>query len=314
MTTPVWKQHKKIKQISFLVLVLIIFISLPISAQPTAYSSIKEQLAQVAGQIKVLQIQQDGLLRKNKELTDEISNLKRRLQKGNNLLLERRLQNDLKESREISDQIQELDKKIYGLTNRSVNLKNQLVSLLNKDIDTLSREADAAIDSSKRLQHLQRVLQLQKEKEAYQTQIAEESNELLLSLEIIIADNDGPDDIFQKAAIIEDQCDIMRAKIYKLGSQIRDIQKNINLQQNMLELLHDIGRGAEDELDLDHSLRIAERQEEIRDMESTLKLMQARRDIWKVREETLTMKAKQFYQEAAKMLQPVPKGDTGESK
>jgi hypothetical protein len=293
---------------------LTVLIPLSTLAQTPTPSSLREQLEKIAGQIKVEQSRQDELLRRSKELTDRINAAKQKLQKSGNFLLELRLQNDLKASREISDQIQELDKRIYGLTNRSVDLKKQLVSLLSRVIDTLTREADATNDTSIRLQHLQRVLQLQKEKETYQAQITQESNELLLSLEVTIAEDDGPDDILQKAAIIEDQRDIMRAKIKKLDVQILDIQKNINLQRNMLELLRDIGRGEEDELDLDRSLRIAERQEEIRDMESAHKAMQARRDIWEARARIFTEKAKQFHKEAAELLQPVPKGDPDESK
>ena len=261
-----------------------------------------------------MQARQDELLRRNKELADGINAVKQKLQKDSNLLLELRLQNDLRASREMADQVQELDKRIYGLTKQSVNLKKQLVNLLSAEIDRFSQEADATIDTKKRLQHLQRVLQLQKEKETYQAQITEESNELLLSLEVTIAEDDGPDDILQKAAIIEDQRDIIRDKGRKLDSQILNIQKNISLQRNMLELLRDIGRGEEDELDLDRSLRIAERQEEIRDMESALKVMQAKREMWRVREKSLAKKAEHFYQEAAKLLQPAPKGDPGESK
>jgi DNA repair exonuclease SbcCD ATPase subunit len=321
MKTLARERHRKIKRAGFIVvalsgiigwLAIFMFMSLLVSAQTSTYSSMKEQLAQIAGQIKAVQVQQDELLRRNGELTDGINALKQKLQKGGNLLLELRLQNDLRASREIADQVQELDKKIHGLTKRSVDLKKQLVSLLSVEIDRLSREADATTDTKKRLQRLQRVLQLQKEKETYQAQITEESNELLLSLEVTIAEDDGPDDIRQKAAIIEDQGDIIRAKERKLDSQIQDIQKNISLQRNMLELLRDIGRGEEDELDLDRSLRIAERQEEV--AEAAFKVMQARREMWKAREKALTEKAEQFYREASKLLQPAPKGDPGESK
>lgn len=291
-----------------------IFASLPVLAQNPTYSSSKKQIAQIAGQIKAVQTRQDELLSRNKELTDGINATKQKLQKGGNLILELRLQNDLKASREMADQLQQLDKKLYGLTKRSVGLKKQLVNLLSAEIDRLSQEADTIADNKKRLQRLQRVLQLQKEKETYQAQITQESNELLLSLELTIEEDDGPDDILQKAAIIEDQRDIIRAKEQKLGIQIRNAQKNVNLQRNMLELLRDIRRGEEDELDLDRSLRIAERQEEIADMEADLKIMQAKKEMWQARDKSLAKKVEQFYREASKLLQPASKGDPGELK
>jgi len=315
------EQYRNTKRICFtttvflgIIVWFIVSVPLSVSAQTPTYSSSKEQLAQIAKQTKAIQTRQDELLRRSKELTDQISSAKKRLQKGGNLILELQLQNDLKASRGIADQVQKLDKDIYDLTKQSVNLKKRFVSLLSAEIDKSSQEADATTDNRKRLQLLQRVMQFQKEKEAYQAQITHESNELLLSLEVNIAEDDGPDDILQKAAIIEDQRDIIRAKERKLNSQIQNIQKKINLQRNMLELLRDIGRGEEDELDLDRSLRIAERQEEIRDMESALKVMQAKREMWRGREKSLGKKAEHFYQEASKLLQPAPKGDPGESR
>lgn len=321
MKTLAREQYGNMKRIRFTAIVFlgiigwfIVSVPLPVFAQAPTYSSSKEQLAQIARQIKTIQTRQDDLLRRNKEITDEINAVKQKLQKGGNLILELQLQNDLKASREIADQVQKLDKEIYGLTKRSVDLKKQLVSLLSAEIDKLSQEADATTDNRKRLQLLQRVMQFQKEKEIYQAQITEESNELLLSLEVSIVEDDGPDDILQKAAIIEDQRDIIRAKERKLNNQIQNIQKKINLQRSMLELLRDIGRGEEDELDLDRSLRIAERQEEIRDMESSMKVMQAKREMWRAREKSLAKKAEHFYQEASKFLRPTPKGDPGESR
>jgi len=321
MKTPDREHYREIKRIGFTILSflgiigwLAIFVSFPASAQNPTYSSSKEQIAQIAGQTKAVQARQDELLRRNKELTDGINAAKQKLQKSSNLILELRLQNDLKASREMADQLQQLDKKLYGLTKRSVDLKKQLVNLLSAEIDRLSRQADAIADNKKRLQRLQRVLQLQKEKETYQAQITQESNELLLSLELTIAGDDGPDDILQKAAIMEDQRDIIRAKEKKLGSQIRNVQKNINLQRNMLELLRDIRRGEEDELDLDRSLRIAERQEEVADMEAALRIMQAKKEMWQDRDKSLAKKVEQFYREASKLLQPASKGDPGELK
>ena len=97
--------------------------------------------------------------------------------------------------------------------------------------------------------------------ETYQARISTESGELLLSLDIILTKTDGPDEIQQKLAIVQDQKDIIRAKIEQLNQQILDTQKKLDLRRNMLELLRDIRRGEEDE---------------VADREATLEIMSAK--------------------------------------
>ena len=291
-----------------------IFLSTIVSAQVSEYSTLKKQVADVTKQIAAKQSQQDDLLRKNKEYTDRINATKLKLQKDNNLLLERRLQGDLKKSRQLADEMQELDREIYSLTKQSVELKKQLVDLLGVEIDRLTREANATIDSKKKLGQIQRALELQEEKESYYNQITEESNELLLALEVTVQEDDGPEDILRKVAIVEDQQDIIRDKVRKLDTQIQSTQKNIGLQRSMLELMRDIGRGEEDEMDLDRSTRIAERQEQIADMEADLQVMKAKKEMWQARDKMLAEKVEKFHQELSNLLYPAPKGDQGESR
>ncbi|MCZ6678799.1 MAG: hypothetical protein O7E52_16315 [Candidatus Poribacteria bacterium] len=264
----------------------------------------------ITQQITSAQAGRDLLLRQNKGLTDKINATKRQLQGGGNPLAELRLQNDLKASRELADRIQALDQQIYALTAQSVATKRQLVNMLTHEIERLSQAAHATENAKQARQRLDQVLQLQKEKENYQTQISTESNELLLGLDITLAGTDGPDEILQKLAIVRDQRDIIGAKIQQLDQHIQETQKNLSLRRNMLELLRDIRRGEDDEFDLDRSLRIAELQEDITDIETTLEIMGAKQESWRMREKALVKKAKQFAQEAEKFTQPVPKGDS----
>ena len=304
----------RLTNILFLGIWFAIFLSTLVSAQMSNYSILKKQVADVTKKIAAKQSQQDDLLRKNKEYTDRINATKLKLQKDSNLLLERRLQGDLKKSRQLADEMQKLDKEIYSLTKQSVELKKRLVDLLSVEIDRLTQEANSTVNSKKKLEQIQRALELQKEKESYYSQITEESNELLLALEVTIEEDDGPDDILRKVAIVEDQQDIIRGKVRELDTQIQSIQKNIGLQRSMLELMRDIGRGEEDEMDLDRSTRIAERQEQIADMEADLQVMKAKKEMWQARDRVLAEKIEKFHQELSNLLNPAPKGDQGESR
>jgi len=272
-------------------------------------SGLKAQIARLAQQIEAVQTEQDQLLRKNKALTDKINATKRQLQKGGNPLVELQLQNDLKASRTLADEVQALDKENHEHTQQSIALKKQLVGMLNREIEELSREANITRNAKQKARRLEQVLALQKEMEAYQEQITAESNELLLGLDITVAQTDGPEEIQQKTAIVQDQRDIIQAKIQRLGQQIRDTRMKLSLQQNMLELLRDIRRGEDDEFDLDRDLRIAESQEAIGDAETTLELLQTKLENWQVKEKSLAEKIKRFSQEVKKLKQPVQKGD-----
>jgi len=289
---------------------MLLTLSLSTEALEPTRSALKSQITHIAQQMKDLQSEQEKLLRENEKRTDRINAVKKQLQKRSNPLVEIQLQTDLKASRTLSDQIQVLDGKIYTLTEQSIAVKKRLVNVMNTEIEVLSREADATKDAKQKRNRLSQVLRVQKEKETIQAQIRAESNELLLGLDITLVDTDGPDEIQQKLAIIQDQRDILQTKIERLDIMVKETKKKLSLFSNMLELLRDIRRGEDDEFDLDRNLRIAELQEDIAQMETTLEVLGAKKSSWQVKEKSLAQKAKQFSQEALKFL----KGDSSGGK
>ena len=308
MRTHARKRHGRL--IRRLLFSMLLTLSLSAEALEPTWSALKSQITHIAQQMKDLQSEQEKLLRENEKRTDRINTAKKQLQKRSNPLVEIQLQTDLKASRTLSDQIQVLDGKIYTLTEQSIDVKKRLVNVMNTEIETLSREADATKDAKQKRNRLSQVLRVQKEKETIQAQIRAESNELLLALDITLVDTDGPDEIQQKLAIIQDQRDILQTKIERLDIVVEETKKKFSLFSNMLELLRDIRRGEDDEFDLDRNLRIAELQEDIAQMETTLEVLGAKKSSWQVKEKFLAQKAKQFSQEALKFL----KGDSSGGK
>jgi chromosome segregation ATPase len=287
---------------------LLILLGLPLAAfAQTPLPVVRAQIARIAEQLETLQSDRNQLLRENRKLTDRINATKRKLQKSGNRLIERELQNNLAASRELADRIQKLDQRIYALTEDSVSKKKELVGGLNTEIDRLSREAETAKDAKRKRQLFSQILRWQKEVETYRAQITTETNELLLGLDITLGETDGPDEIQQKLAIVQDQQDLIAAKIRRLDQQIRETRKKLSLQRNMLELLRDIRRGEDDEFDLDRNLRIAELEEDIADAEATLEIIEAKRASWQAKEKVIDEKAKRFAEEVEKFLKE-PKG------
>ena len=288
---------------------LLLFCAISIGAVPAAIAqeptlqNLRIQIEQLAEQAAGISAESNKLLRENKQLTDRIRTAKQDLQQGSDRLLERQLQDDLQASRELSDQIQALDNRIYALTEESVAKQRMLVGLLNDEIERLSGEARVAKDAKTKTRILAEVLKLQEEAETYREQMARESSELLLSLDVAPAQTDGPDEIQQKLAVLQDQQDIIRSKIEELDRQIRETSKALDLRRNMLELLRDIRRGEEDEFDLDRSLDIAELEGEIADAESALEVWRAERESWYAKEKIHGEKAVHLAQELENMLQ-----------
>lgn len=271
-------------------------------AQESTLQNLRIQIEQLAEQVAGILAESNKLLRENKQLTDRIRTAKQDLQQGGDRLLERQLQNDLQASRELSDRIQALDDRIYALTEESVAKQRMLVGMLNAEIERLAGEARVAKDAKTKTRILAEVLKLQKEAETYREQMARESSELLLSLDVALAQTDGPDEIQQKLAVLQDQQDIIRTKIEELDRQIRETSKALDLRRNMLELLRDIRRGEEDEFDLDRSLDIAELEGEIADAESALEIWRAKRESWDAKEKIHGEKAVHLAQELENML------------
>ena len=288
---------------------LLLFCAISIGAVPAAFAqeltlqNLRIQIEQLAEQVAGISAESNKLLRENKQLTDRIRTAKQDLQQGSDRLLERQLQGDLQASRELSDQIQALDDRIYALTEESIAKQRLLVGLLNDEIERLSGEARVAKDAKTKTRILAEVLKLQEEAETYREQMARESSELLLSLDVAPAQTDGPDEIQQKLAVLQDQQDIIRSKIEELDRQIRETSKALDLRRNMLELLRDIRRGEEDEFDLDRSLDIAELEGQIADAESALEVWRAKRESWYAKEKIHGEKAVHLAQELENMLQ-----------
>lgn len=288
---------------------LLLFCAISIGAVPAAFAqeptlqNLRIQIEQLAEQAAGISAESNKLLRENKQLTDRIRTAKQDLQQGSDRLLERQLQGDLQASRELSNRIQALDNRIYALTEESIAKQRTLVGLLNDEIERLSGEARVAKDAKAKTRILAEVLKLQEEAETYREQMARESSELLLSLNVAPAQTDGPDEIQQKLAVLQDQQDIIRSKIEELDRQIRETSKALDLRRNMLELLRDIRRGEEDEFDLDRSLDIAELEGEIADAESALEVWRAKRESWYAKEKIHGEKAVHLARELENMLQ-----------
>ena len=288
---------------------LLLFCAISIGAVPAAFAqeptlqNLRIQIEQLAEQVAGISAESNKLLRENKQLTDRIRTAKQDLQQGSDRLLERQLQDDLQASRELSDRIQALDDRIYALTEESVAKQRLLVGLLNDEIERLAGEARVAKDAKTKTRILAEVLKLQEEAETYREQMARESSELLLSLDVAPAQTDGPDEIQQKLAVLQDQQDIIRSKIEELDRQIRETSKALDLRRNMLELLRDIRRGEEDEFDLDRSLDIAELEGQIADAESALEIWRAKQESWYAKEKIHGEKAVHLAQELENMLQ-----------
>ncbi len=276
---------------------LLLFLAISIGTAAAAFTeepplhNLRLQIERLAQQVEGISAESNKLIRENKLLTARIRTAKQDLEQGSDRLLERQLQDDLQASRELSDGIQALDDRIYVLTEESVAKQRMLVGLLNAEIQRLFGEARVAKDAKAQTRILSEMLKFQKEAETYRDQMARESSELLLSLDVVPAQTDGPDEIQQKLAVLQDQQDIIRIKIGELDRQIRETSKALDLRRNMLELLRDIRRGEEDEFDLDRNLDIAELEGEIADTESALETWRAKRENWYAKEKIQGEKA-----------------------
>ena len=288
---------------------LLPFFAISIGTVPAALTKeptlqeLRLQIEQLAEQIEGISEESDRLLRENRQLTDRIRTAKEDLQQGGDRLLERQLQDDLQASRELSDRIQALDDRVHGLTGESIARQSALVERLDAEVERLSGKARVAEDPRAKARIMSEVLRFQEEAETLRERMAGESSELLLSLNVAPAPTDGPDEIKQKLAVLQDQQDIVRTRIEELDRQIRETGKALDLRRNMLELLRDIRRGEDDEFDLDRNLDIAELEGEIADAESALESWRAQRESWYAKERINGEKAEHLARELENLLQ-----------
>ena len=146
---------------------LLPFFALSIGAVPAAFTqgltaqNLRMQIEQLAEQVESISAESDELLRANEQLTTRIRTAKQDLQRGDDRLLERQLQDDLQASRALSDRIEALDDQIYALTETSIAKQRALVDLLAAEIERLSAEARVAKDAKDKARLLAEVLKFQ---------------------------------------------------------------------------------------------------------------------------------------------------------
>ncbi|MBT5535760.1 hypothetical protein HOK31_22005, partial [Candidatus Poribacteria bacterium] len=273
-------------------------------AQSPTRGDLEGRLADIGDRVANLTQDQDALLRRSRSLANRIDDAKRDLPENGDPRSDRDLQRDLRAAQALADQLETLDVERHALTQEGVTVRQAVMLALDAEIDAIVARSDAAETTEARERILAEAIALQAERDAHATALRAQSRELLLGLDVALEDTDGPDQIAQKIGVVRDQLDIVDDRIAALSDDIRSAKEKFGLLRGMWELLQELRRGEEDELDLDRDLRAAEIEGDMSVLEDRVLVLRARMQRRRGAIAPLRAKVTRFQEEAAAMLMP----------
>ena len=281
----------------------------PAWAEPSTRAEVEARLADIAVGVAQVTRAQDTLLRRSRSLATRIDAAKRDLADDSDARNDRALQRDLRAAQALADDLQALDGELNGLTQEGVVTRKALIALLDVDIAGIVARSEAASTAEERERILGGAITVQTERDTHAAALRAQSRELLLGLDVTLDDADGPEQITQKVEVVRDQLDAVEARIATLSDEIRAAQEKLDLLRGMWELLQELRRGEEDELDLDRDLRAAEIEGDMSVLEDRVLVLRARMGRRRATIAPLHAKVTRFQEAAAAMLMPADIGE-----
>ncbi len=271
-------------------------------------SDLESLLHDIVARVEETTRQQNTLLRRSRVLSDRIDSAKRDRADDGDPSGDRALQRDLRSARLVADQLQGLDASIYALTQEGVATRKAIMARLDDAIARAIARSDAAVTSEERERILADAIALRSERDVHATYVRAQSRELLLGLDVTVADTDGPDVIAQKIEVVQDQLDIVDEGIVALAAEILAAEEKLSLLRGMLELLQELRRSEDDEIDLDRPLRAAELEGNMSELSNEVLALRARQERRRAGISPLRAKLARFQAIASEMLRPAELG------
>ena len=221
----------------FIILILSGFFSSHLLAQEIA--SQEKELARSDSLIQKLSNQRNTLTSDVASYAKEIQDLK--AQSGRSYFQQQRLERLLKDSQDVTNQIKKMDSQLYSLQNAYVKTANRLVYLYDAEISKLLKQLEnQKLESARQRDFLQEIERLRLRSESVKNKVGTSKIGQHKITRIQIEADDSPKQIEQKADLLKDQEDKLRAAATRIETQANDLKKEMELQNRMNDLVTDL--------------------------------------------------------------------------
>ncbi|MCI0493641.1 hypothetical protein L0Z72_01430 [candidate division KSB1 bacterium] len=217
-----------------IIIVLIFLNSALLYSQQPDIDLAKQNEKQLSVHIASLQIEKSNLLHQSDSLAALIQQLKSK--QDLNIFQRRRLEQLLKSSQELDQNITEIDQNIDKLDREHQTVLNELISWYDVKIAKMVNSGQGKKLSQSQAEQLSR---WHLERNEYLKKVKQNQIRLQFSKAIEIEQLDSYQTIKQKADLVKDQEDKARKQIKLVDKRVKELQGELKLRNRMNELIAD---------------------------------------------------------------------------
>jgi len=285
-----------------LLIVLLLIIPTQASLADSSNSSLdslRVSIQALQDSLQNLQTVKDQHLQEFKRINEQIYQWKKESENRTQPLLQLRLQNALKSSREIADRIAELDR-------RSQTMKTLLQKFYQEMISAIDLEVQKRMDQNAppNRANLEVIQKLGKEKLSYLNllQSIQISKEEWQSLEL--EPGETPQRIAMKIAILNDKLNKLERSIKQEEQKLEELKKDRKVHEEMLGFYVELSRSVEDEQEIFDRSRLDEVKDHLENLLIKMKELENHIVEMKVSEVNLKEKIIRFKAASEKVSEP----------
>ena len=231
-------RSRKISAGAFIILCLLLS-SIAVLAAADTINALKTQLQSLERQKKHLEDEKQKLIEEGNTLADEIEYLKLQSRGGLGIIGRYRLSRKLRKAQTLSDNIQVLEKRIYVLSSEMDNTRNALAEEYKHQSMLLILKLTKARQETERKELLEKLNEYQAARE----KLTEPQERKIVHLDISkiqVRDYDGPQEIREKANLIDDFGTKVYNEIDRLSAQIAKLQDELRTRERLGEFAEEV--------------------------------------------------------------------------
>lgn len=213
---------------------ILLLLAATLYSQQLDINFLQQQEQQLSGQIDSLQLDKSKFLHQSDLLAAVIQQLKSK--QDLNIFQRRRLEQLLKSSQELDQNINNVHQKMEQLDREHQSVLRELVAWYN---DQIERKMNAARTRKLSPAEQQQLSAWNLERSQYLKKIRHNEIQLQLSRPIEIEESDSYQTIKQKADLLRDQEDKARKQISLVDKRVNELQSELKLRSRMNELIAD---------------------------------------------------------------------------
>lgn len=223
----------------FIILILSALLGGNLLAQESSLISLEKELVRIDSLITNLGNQRSALARDVGAYAKEIRDLKAK--ENRSYFQQQRLERLLKDSQDVTNRIEKLDSQLQALQKSYVKSGKKLVGLYDSEISRLLKQLEnQQLAAARQREVLQEIERLRVRSESLKDRIGESKIAKHKIPRVEIEADDSPKQIEQKADLLKDQEDKLRASASLIEKRANELKKEMELRSRMNDLVTDL--------------------------------------------------------------------------